>query len=119
MEEVCRRMERAHLGGKTFLEEEVEALKVKAKVADTSNPNRSEKCTDILGLPKSGRFGHLHEVGWAGFVCAVEREDRGVWVVVHLYESVRPFCGFGFGDESDSGCGGSFLGVVIGSVFRA
>ncbi|KAG1719747.1 hypothetical protein EDD22DRAFT_983282 [Suillus occidentalis] len=49
MEVVRRRMERVHL----------------------------EKRTDILGLPKSGRFGHLREVGRAGFVGAVEREDRG------------------------------------------
>ncbi|KIK31470.1 hypothetical protein CY34DRAFT_19892 [Suillus luteus UH-Slu-Lm8-n1] len=67
--------------------EDAVALTVKAKDADTLNPNRSEKRTNILGLPKSGRFGHLREVGWAGFVGAVEREDRGVWVVAHLYES--------------------------------
>ncbi|KAG1721158.1 thioredoxin-like protein, partial [Suillus occidentalis] len=91
MEVVRRRMERAHLGGKTFLEEEAEAEALKAKDAD-ADPDRSEKRTDILGLPKSGRFGHLREVGRAGFVGAVEREDRGVWVVVHLYESSLDRC---------------------------
>ncbi|KAG1854486.1 thioredoxin-like protein [Suillus subalutaceus] len=60
MEEVRRRMERANLEG--------------------------EKRIDVLGLPRAGRFGHLREVGRGGFVSAVEREDRGVWVVVHLYD---------------------------------
>ena len=43
---------------------------------------------DVLGQPKEGRFGHLREVDKAGFVAAVEREAHGVWVVIHLYESV-------------------------------
>lgn len=81
MEEVRRRMERANLGGKTFLEEEAEK--------EALDPERR---TDILGLPKTGRFGHLREVGRGGFVSAVEREDRGVWVVVHLYESSLDRC---------------------------
>jgi hypothetical protein len=84
MEAVRRRMERANLGGKTFLEEEAEK--------DALDPERGEKRTDVLGLPKTGRFGHLREVGRAGFVSAVEREDRGVWVVVHLYESSLDRC---------------------------
>jgi hypothetical protein len=90
MEEVRRRMERANLGGKTFLEEEAENEKEK----EALDPERR---TDMLGLPKTGRFGHLREVGRAGFVSAVEREDRGVWVVVHLYESVSAVLGFGRG----------------------
>lgn len=85
MEELRRRIERANLGGKTFLEEEAEAEKAKAKDKETQR-------TDTLGLPKAGRFGHLREVGRAGFVSAVEREDRGVWVVVHLYESSLDRC---------------------------
>lgn len=84
MEEVRRRMERANLGGKTFLEEEAEK--------EALDPERGEKRTDVLGLPKAGRFGHLREVGRGGFVSAVEREDRGVWVVVHLYESSLDRC---------------------------
>lgn len=84
MEEVRKRMERANLGGKTFLEEEAEKEALDAE--------RAEKRTDMLGLPKTGRFGHLREVGREGFVSAVEREDRGVWVVVHLYESSLDRC---------------------------
>jgi hypothetical protein len=38
-----------------------------------------------------GRFGHLREVGIHGFVDAVEQEDKGVWVVVHLYDPVRVY----------------------------
>lgn len=84
MEEVRRRMERANLGGKTFLEEEAEK--------EALDPERGEKRIDVLGLPRAGRFGHLREVGRGGFVSAVEREDRGVWVVVHLYESSLDRC---------------------------
>ncbi|KAG1727560.1 thioredoxin-like protein [Suillus paluster] len=84
MEEVRKRMERANLGGKTFLEEEAEKEALDAE--------RAERRTDMLGLPKTGRFGHLREVGRGGFVSAVEREDRGVWVVVHLYESSLDRC---------------------------
>jgi hypothetical protein len=77
LEEIRRRMERANLGGKTFLEEEAEKEALNADMR-----------VGVLGLPKMGRFGHLREVGRGGFVSAVEREGRGVWVVVHLYESV-------------------------------
>jgi len=82
LEEVRRRMERANLGGKTFLEEEAEKEKEAALL------DGADLRVDVLGLPKAGRFGHLREVGRGGFVSAVEREGRGVWVVVHLYESV-------------------------------
>jgi hypothetical protein len=60
-------MERANLGGKTFLEERDEPI--------------------ILERQQRGRFGHLREVGLKGFVPAVE-EDRNVWVVVHIYDPV-------------------------------
>jgi len=79
MEQVRKRIERANLGGKTFLEEEAEK-----EVLDAEREQR----IDMLGLPKAGRFGHLREVGRGGFVSAVEREGRGGGVVVHLYESV-------------------------------
>ncbi|KAG2135147.1 thioredoxin-like protein [Suillus clintonianus] len=87
MEEVRRKMERGNLGGKTFLEEEAEDKKDALEFAIALGEKR-----DVLGLPKAGRFGHLREVGRAGFVGAVEREDRGVWVVVHLYESSLDRC---------------------------
>jgi hypothetical protein len=59
-------MNRANLGGKTFLEE------------------RDEPIT--LERQQRGRFGHLREVGLKGFVPAVEEEDQNVWVVVHIYD---------------------------------
>jgi len=65
--ELAARMERANLGGKTFLEERDEP--------------------SILERRQRGRFGHLREVGLSGFVPAVE-EDRNVWVVVHIYDPV-------------------------------
>ncbi|EJD51142.1 thioredoxin-like protein [Auricularia subglabra TFB-10046 SS5] len=39
-----------------------------------------------------GRFGHLREVGAAGFVGAVEDEARGTWVVVHIYDEGLDRC---------------------------
>ena len=43
---------------------------------------------DVFGQQREARFGHLREVGLKGFVAAVEDEEKGVWVVVHLYDSV-------------------------------
>jgi hypothetical protein len=65
--ELSARMERANLGGKTFLEERDESFMLEGR--------------------QRGRFGHLREVGLSGFVPAVE-EDRNVWVVVHIYDPV-------------------------------
>ena len=47
-----------------------------------------EEKTDASGRVKEGRFEHLREVSVSGFVDAVEKEERGVWVVLHLYEPV-------------------------------
>ena len=90
IEALRRRMERGNLGGKTFLEEERE----KHALEGWEGPNDEDELgrrlrRDVLGRPKGGPFGHLREVGRAGFVGAVESEERGVWVVIHLYESVR------------------------------
>ena len=79
VDDMNRQMEKANLGGKTFLEEERE--KAVAVVF---------QARDVFGRRKEGRrFGHLREVGVDGFVPAVEEEERGVWVIVHLYEPVR------------------------------
>ncbi|EIW85959.1 hypothetical protein CONPUDRAFT_160873 [Coniophora puteana RWD-64-598 SS2] len=87
-EAVRRRMERASLGGKTFLEEERERIAMEAALEGGGNG----KGVDPVGRPSEGRFGHLREVGRAGFVGAVEKEERGVWVVVHLYDSSLDRC---------------------------
>ena len=45
------------------------------------------------GAARIGRFGHLREVGSAGYVSAIEGEARGTWVVVHIYDPVSaPLC---------------------------
>lgn len=91
IEALRKRMERGNLGGKTFLEEEREKRTLEEWEGSDLEQDRAWRMRrDILGRPKEGPFGHLREVGKAGFVAAVEREERGVWVVVHLYESVRP-----------------------------
>ena len=45
---------------------------------------------DVFGREKGGMFGHLREVGPEGYVAAVEKEESGVWVVVHIFEPVCP-----------------------------
>jgi hypothetical protein len=82
--ELNTRMEKSHLGGKTYLEEEREKL---ARGEEKVDPLALHK-TDMLGRRKETKFGHLREIGVKGFVTAVEGEERGVWVVVHLYEPV-------------------------------
>jgi thioredoxin-like negative regulator of GroEL len=47
---------------------------------------------DVFGQKREGRFGHLREVGLRGFVAAVEKEEKGIWVVVHLYDSSLERC---------------------------
>lgn len=86
--ELNKRMEKASLGGKTFLEEEREREIHKLMMEGSSGKVQDDERADIFGRAKGSRFGHLREVGMEGFVSAVEQEERGVWVVVHLYEPV-------------------------------
>ena len=78
-----RAMEKTSLGGKTWAEEERQR---QVELA------RQEALAGVGPYKPSarGRFGHLREVGVRSYVQAVE-EDRDVWVVVHIYDSVRPF----------------------------
>ena len=88
--EINKKMENASLGGKAFLEEEREReieKRLREGPARIDEKDYKEK-TDAFGRVKEGRFGHLREVGVSGFVDAVEKEERGVWVVLHLYEPV-------------------------------
>ena len=81
---LARAMEKASLGGKTFLEEEKEREWEKATLEGILGGTPA-----VLSGKRVGRFGHLREVGMRGFVPAVEEEDRSVWVVVHIYDPVR------------------------------
>lgn len=87
LEQLSRRMERANLGGKTFLEEERER-EWERKMLEGLDLGDSSS-TILTGGKGKGRFGHLREVGVSSFVAAVEQEARGVWVVVHIYDPVR------------------------------
>jgi hypothetical protein len=84
-EELRQKMEKASLGGKTFLEEERERTKEEEREEGKGEASQRK---DIFGRTQTGKFGHLREVGVGGFLSAVENEDRGVWVVVHLYHAV-------------------------------
>jgi len=90
-EELRKKMEASNLGGKTFLEEEREKA-VRGEKVDNLVRREFEKAEqrkqDVFGQKREGRFGHLREVGLRGFVAAVEKEEKGIWVVVHLYDSV-------------------------------
>ncbi|KAI9572564.1 thioredoxin-like protein [Boletus coccyginus] len=93
IEALRKRMERGNLGGKTFLEEEREKRALEGREEGDVEDDLAQRVRrDILGRPKEGPFGHLREVGRAGFVAAVENEERGVWVVIHLYESSLDRC---------------------------
>jgi hypothetical protein len=84
---VMQNMEKSHLGGKTYLEEERE----KGEDADElvlKERERLEERRDVFGQTRQGKFGHLREVGIKGYLSAVEGEARGIWVVVHLYDPV-------------------------------
>ncbi|KAF7361701.1 Phosducin domain-containing protein [Mycena venus] len=86
-----KKMEKAHLGGKTYLEEERE----KGEDADElvlKERERVEGRRNVFGETRKGRFGHLREVGVKGFLQAVEGEQKGTWVVVHLYEPSLDRC---------------------------
>lgn len=89
-EELRRKFEAANLGGKTFLEEEREKAR-RGEKADELVMKEAEKARekrDLWGQKREGRFGHLREVGLKGYLSAVEKEEIGTWVVVHLYDPV-------------------------------
>ncbi|KAJ7647082.1 thioredoxin-like protein [Roridomyces roridus] len=86
-----KQMEKSNLGGKTYLEEERE----KGDDADElvlRERERMEERRNVFGQTRQGRFGHLREVGVKGFLNAVEGEEKGTWVVVHIYESSLDRC---------------------------
>ncbi|KAF9053049.1 thioredoxin-like protein, partial [Panaeolus papilionaceus] len=92
--EMNKKMEGASLGGKTFLEEEREKAFRGEKVDEfvRQEIEQASERRDAFGNKKEGRFGHLREVGVKGFVAAVEKEQTGIWVVVHLYDPSLERC---------------------------
>jgi hypothetical protein len=92
MNSLREKMEKTNLGGKTYLEEEREKAargeKADQLVELELEKYQQEPRRDPLGRAKEGRFGHLREVGMKGFLGAVEKEERGIWVVVHLFDPV-------------------------------
>lgn len=88
-----RRMEGMALSARTVEEDAAAERRARARAEgraasdDEEDEEGRAARTDVWGVQK-GRFGHLREVGVRGFVEAVE-EERGVWVVIHLYDPVR------------------------------
>lgn len=100
IDELNAKLEKNTLGGKTYLEEErekardpgydgkIDDLIVKEReLLQALKEGKGDK-RDMFGRRKEGRFGHLREVGAEGFVDCID-EDRGVWVLVHLYHQVN------------------------------
>ncbi|TDL20647.1 hypothetical protein BD410DRAFT_725254, partial [Rickenella mellea] len=98
-----RTMEKASLGGKTFLEEErerewermmLEGLDAGTSMVQLHRPHARDHDVDRDLMPRRGKgtFGHLREVGAGAFVDAVEREPGHVWVVVHIYDQKLERC---------------------------
>jgi len=96
MQQARRLMEKTSLsaGGKTYLEEEAERQRIKKEEEGEGDPEkprstRKGKYMEVLRGPIArggvGVFGHLREVGSSGYIQAVEKEARDVWVVVHIY----------------------------------
>jgi hypothetical protein len=77
VKELNERMEKTNLGGMTFLEEEA------FDRASHSKPREQSR--------RSGprNFGHLREVGVSNFANAIDNEEPGTWVVVHIFDLVR------------------------------
>ena len=91
VEEMRKKMEASSLGGKTFLEDERERAAKGEKKVDVlvmKELEKEESKRNVSGRKRGGKFGHLREVGLKGFLGAVENEDKSVWVIVHLYDSV-------------------------------
>ncbi|KAJ3756513.1 thioredoxin-like protein, partial [Lentinula raphanica] len=93
MDDLRQKMERGNLGGKTFLEEEREkGGEEKVDELVVKEREKEKERRDVFGRPREGKFGHLREVDVHNFLNAVEKEERGVWVVVHLYEPSLDRC---------------------------
>ncbi|PPR01089.1 hypothetical protein CVT26_015995 [Gymnopilus dilepis] len=93
-EEMRRKFEAANLGGKTFLEEEREKA-MRGEKADAlvfKDALKAHERRDVWGQKREGKFGHLREVGLKGYLSAVEKEQTGTWVVVHLYDPSLDRC---------------------------
>ena len=90
IDELNKKMEKAALvGNRTVLDDEREA-EWERMMLEGLEPDVSAARSDVGAKGKtSGKFGHLREVGVDGFLNAVEKETRGVWVVVHIYDPVR------------------------------
>lgn len=88
VEEMRRQMERSAITARTWREDEEERRREKAR-------EEGRELSDEEGEGRARRplkFGHLREVGMKGFVAAVEEEERGTWVVVHIYEPSLERC---------------------------
>lgn len=89
-----RQMEKMSTGVKTAMDEERERglEKMMLEGLDPSTLMGLSSANSAMfgdfNVKVKGKYGHLREVGIKNFVDAIEKETRGIWVVVHLYEPV-------------------------------
>ena len=86
IKEANRRMEKMALTARTFAEDEEERLREQSKEEGVGASEKIEKRM----FERTTRSGHLREVGEAGFLNAIDGEMDRTWVVLHLYDPVRP-----------------------------
>jgi hypothetical protein len=84
IKDLNKRMEGMDLGGMTVLEEKAFDDEERRRHAE-ENWEEMRKARREL---RTGKFGHLREVGVSNFVSAIEDESPNVWVVVHIYDQV-------------------------------
>jgi hypothetical protein len=90
--EMNERMERMNLGGMTFMEEQAfDDERQREKEEEEGKVSKSDDWRGTKVELKTGRFGHLREVGMSNFVSAIEDEEPGVWVIVHLYDQASTY----------------------------
>jgi len=53
---------------------------------------RLEELKAVAANGGAGRYGHLREVGLSGYIEAVEKVPREVWVVMHIYDASLGRC---------------------------
>lgn len=99
-QELNARMKKMDLSARTYFEDQEAEAAAKGegdkrrdgdgwKDIEGWRQRRLEELRSGVGINGGpGNFGHLREVGAGGFVEAVDKVPRNVWVVLHIYDAV-------------------------------
>ncbi|KAF8496583.1 hypothetical protein JB92DRAFT_2817851 [Gautieria morchelliformis] len=86
-----RRMERMALTARTFAEDEEERVRERAR-EEGGGSLSPQIVMEKPMFERAGRTGHLREIGEAGFLNAIDGEEDGTWVVLHIYDPALARC---------------------------